>query len=77
VKIADSHKCFVVGSREQDYVLVYKRVGHDLVLSQNITDFGLSAYSVDVSSDCKELVIGTSTSGFYYEGNGSTFKQVQ
>jgi hypothetical protein len=57
--MTDDHQCMVVGCRESGDVLVYRRVGSDLVLFQNITSIGQPLYSLDVSSDCTKLIVGS------------------
>ena len=59
VKMTDDHQCMVVGCRASGDVLVYRRVDSDLVLFQNITDIGKPLYSLDVSSDCTKLIVGS------------------
>jgi 23S rRNA A1618 N6-methylase RlmF len=78
VKMSDNHKCLAYVSRDEGCVVVYRRVGHDLVLSQNITEIKHpDISSVDLTANCQQMVIGSQDYGFYYESNGSTFTQVQ
>jgi WD40 repeat protein len=75
VKMSDNHQCLAVGS-EYNYAAIYSRSGQDLLLTQNITN--IPAYSLDLSSDCKDLLIGSIGSALYFESEGSSvFKQVQ
>lgn len=77
VKISDNHKCMAVVDREQRYLAIYRRSGHDLLLSQNITINQPYLSSVDMTSDCQFMVLGAQDYAIYYESNDTAFTQVQ
>lgn len=70
VKLTEDHRCLVIASRDYSYVEIYKRLGSDLILWQNITE---KASSVDLTPDCQRMVLGLNNYAIYYESDGRTF----